>query len=395
MALGEEKGVPPARGMLDWQLPRALRIALLCAVAAIPLRLVLAHYSQQTGWSSLILFGTRFYPIAIPEVKTCQPSLIEGAGYDGQFYCQVAIDPTLRNPHLKDGLDGPEYRSTRILVPALAYAGGFGNPCRIIQVYAVLNLLFWLLLLFGMVRFLHPTTVREHLCVVAAALTSGAMFSVARSLTDLPAATLAFYSAALCGNAAVAAMALALLAKETFVLSLPRLMWPLNRDRQTVRAIAVRVGLATAPLAMWYLYTHLHFGFHQIDAPNTSWPGAGLVDYLGRAWRHWYPKRILSPRLIQELLAPISLVVQVCYLLVRRTVASPYWRMGIGFAISFLMLSPDVFIDQYSFTRDALPLTLAFNIELMRDKRPTFPLWFFIGNVGLLWGWREMVTFLI
>ena len=378
--------------MLDWQLPRALRVALLCAVAVVPIGYVLGHYSPQTGFSSLILFGDESYPRVMPEVKACQPSLMKGVGYDGQFYCQVAIDPTLRNPHLKDSLDGPEYRSTRILVPALAYVGGLGEPCRIIQVYAVLNLLFWLLLLFGMIRFLHPHTVREHLCVVAAALTSGAMFSLARSLTDLPATTLAFYAAALSGSAAVATLALALLTKETFVLSLPRLIWPLNRDWQTMMA---RVGLAVAPLAIWYLYTHLHFGFHRIDAPNTSWPGMGLADYLGRAWRHWYPKRILSPRLTQELLAPISLVIQVCYLLVRRTPSSPYWRMGIGFAIGFLFLSPDVFIDQYSFCRAALPLTLAFNIELMRDKRPTFPLWFCIGNVGLLWGWREMVMFLI
>ncbi len=394
MALGEGKGVPPAVGMLDWQLPRVWRVAVLCIAAAIPLRLVLAHYSPQTGWSSLILFGTRFYPIAMPEVKACEPSLMEGTGYDGQFYCQVAIDPTLRNPHLKDSLDGPEYRSTRILVPALAYAGGFGNPCRIIQVYAVLNLLFWFLLLFGMIRFLHPNTVREHLCLVAAALTSGAMFSVARSLTDLPAATLAFYSAALSGYAAVAAMALALLAKETFVLSLPRLMWPLKRDWQTIRTRAVQVGLATAPFAIWYLYTHLHFGFRQIDAPNTSWPGLGVADYLWRAWGHWYPNRILSPRLIQELLAPISVLVQIAYMLWRRAPASPYWRMGIGFAFGILLLSPDAFIDQYSFCRDALPLTLAFNIELMRHKRSTFLLWFVAGNIGLLSGVRETMLFL-
>jgi hypothetical protein len=394
MAPGEGNGVPLTHGMLDWQLPQGLRVALLCAVAAIPLRLVLAHYSPQTGWSSLILFGTRYYPIAMPEVKACQPSLMEGAGYDGQFYCQVAIDPTLRNRHLKDSLDGPEYRSTRILVPALAYAGGFGNPCRIIQAYAVLNLLFWFLLLFGMIRFLHPKTVREHLCVVAAVLTSGAMFSVARSLTDLPATTLAFYGAALSGNAAVAAISLALLAKETFVLSLPRLMWPLDRDRHTFRTIAMRVGLAAAPLAIWYLYTHLHFGFRQIDAPNTSWPGLGIADYLWRAWRHWYSKRMLSPRLTQELLAPISLLVQIAYMLWRHAPTSPYWRMGIGFAFGILLLSPDAFIDQYSFCRDALPLTLAFNIELMRHKQSTFLLWFIAGNIGLLSGVRETMLFL-
>jgi len=380
--------------ILDWYVPRAWRIAVLCIVAAIPLRLVLAHYSPRTGWSSLVLFGTRFYPVAIPEMKTCQPSLMEGAGYDGQFYCQVAIDPTLRNPHLKDSLDSPAYRSTRILVPALAYVIGLGNPCRIIQVYAVLNLVFWFLLLLGMVRYLRPQTVRDHMCVVAAVLTSGIMFSMARSLTDLPAATLAFYSAALSGSAAVAVMALALLAKETYVLSLPRLLGPANGDRHAIRTTVARLGLAVAPLAVWYFYAHFHFGFLRSDGPNVSWPGLGVADYLWRAWRHWYPKRILSPRFIQELLAPISLLVQVGYMLWRRAPKSPYWRMGIGFAVGFLLLSPDVFIDQYSFCRDAIPLTLAFNIELMRNKRSTFLLWFIAGNIGLLSGVRETMLFL-
>jgi len=85
---------------------------------------------------------------------------------------QVAIDPTLRNPRLRDDLDFPTYRSTRILLPALARVSGLGNSCRIIQVFAVLNLFFWLLLLFGMIRYLQPVTVRDRLCVVAAVLTS-------------------------------------------------------------------------------------------------------------------------------------------------------------------------------------------------------------------------------
>lgn len=395
MALDEGNVIPSVRAMLDWRLPWVLRIALLCLVAAIPISYVLGHNSSPGGFSSLIMFGEEVYPRVMPEVKACQPTLVPNVGYDGEFYCQVAIDPTLRNPHLKDGIDYPEYRSTRILVPALAHVIGWGNPCRIIQVYAVLNLVFWLLLLFGMVWFLHPETVREHLCVVAAVLTTGAMFSVARSLTDLPAATLAFYSAALSGSGAVGMMALALLAKETFVLSLPRLVWPWSGDRRTIRTIAVRLGLAMAPLAIWYLYTHLHFGFQPFDRPNTSWPGVGLADYLRRAWHHWFPNRIASPRLSQEMLAPISLIVQVCYLLVRRRSASPYWRMGIGFAFGFLILSPDVFIDQCSFCRDTIALTLAFNIELMRDRRGTFLGWFVLGNIGLLWGVREMVVFLL
>jgi hypothetical protein len=394
MVLNERSRAPCIRGILDWELPWALRIVLLGLVVAIPVGYVLGHYSPQTGFTSLILFGKDAQPQPMPEVKACHPAVMPGVGYDGQFYAQVAIDPTLRNPNLKDGIAYPECCSTRILLPMLAYVGGWGNPWRILQVFAVLNLLFWLLLLFGMVHYLRPRTVREYLCLIAAVLTSGAMFSVARSLTDLPAATLAFYSAAFSGTAATAALALALLTKETYLLSLPRLLEPVDRDRRAIAVMTARLAVAVLPLAVWYMYTHLHFGFRKFDAPNLSWPGAGLVDYLGRAWRHWYPNRIFSPRLSQELLAPLSLLVQIGYLLWRRDYKSPYWRMGIGFALGFLLLSPDVFIDQYSFTRDVIPLTLAFNIGLMKEKRAGFLVWFSAGNLGLLSGTREMLLFL-
>jgi hypothetical protein len=126
-----------------------------------------------------------------------------------------------------------------------------------------------------------------------------------------------------------------------------------------------------------------------MDVPNTSWPGVGLADYLVRAWRHWYPKRMFSPRLTAELLAPICLIVQACYLLLRRDVQSPYWRMGIGFVFSYLLLSPDVFVEQISFTRDVIPLAVAFNIAMRKEKGWRFAAWFVAGNVGLCWGLRE------
>jgi len=140
------------------------------------------------------------------------------------------------------------------------------------------------------------------------------------------------------------------------------------------------------------LYAHLRLGFSRLDVPNTSWPGAGLANYLGRAWHHWYPKRMLHPRLTAELLAPLSLIVQAGYLVLRRDVSSPYWRMGIGFAFSYFLLSPDVFVDQLSFTRDVIPLALAFNIMMRKETGRWFAAWFVAGNIGLCWGLRETLV---
>ena len=376
--------------VLGRELPRVARVAILCLMAAIPVGYVLKSYSSETKFSGLVFFGSTHFERALPQVKVCELAVTSQYGYDGQFYCQVATDPLLLNPRaLRTALDIPAYRATRIFVPWLAYIGGAGHPCAIVQAYALADVCFWLLLLLGMAHFLQARTAQDFLCIFAAVMTSGTLFSLHRSLVDLPAATLAFYAASLSGGGAVAAAVMMLLTKETYVLALPAVGWP---TRKNMGEVAIRLAVVLALPAAWYLYAHLKLGFGAVDRPNTSWPGAGLADYLGRAWHHWYPNRILSPRLTQELLAPISLMVQVCHLLVRRDPKSPYWRMGIGFAFGYLLLSPSVFVDQLSFTRDMIPLALAFNIAMMKEKGWRFAVWFVTGNIGLCWGLRETLA---
>lgn len=376
--------------ILGRDLPRAFRILLVCLMAAIPVGYVLKSYSPDIKFTRLLFFGSDSVGRALPQVKLCGLAVTSQRGYDGQFYCQVATDPLLLNRQaLETALDIPAYRATRIFLPWLAYIGGLGRPCTIIQVFALLNLGFWLLLLGGMVWFLKPRTIQDFLCVFAAVMTSGALFSLHRSLVDLPATTLAFYAASLSGTSAVAAAILMLLTKETYFLALPAVCWPAGKK---VGEIAARLVIILIPIAAWYLYAHLRLGFTNMDVPNTSWPGVGLADYLVRAWHHWYPKRMLSPRLTAELFAPLSLIVQACYLLVRRDTKSPYWRMGIGFVFSYLLLSPDVFVEQLSFTRDVIPLAVVFNIAMRKETGWRFTAWFVAGNVGLYWGLRETLV---
>ena len=44
----------------------------------------------------------------------------------------------------------------------------------------------------------------------------------------------------------------------------------------------------------------------------------------------------------------------------------------------------DVFVEPMSFCRDVIPLTIAFNIGIMRDKSAPFLFWFIAGNFALL-----------
>ena len=357
-------------------------------MVAMPVGYVLKSYSPETKFSGLVFFGSEFFGRALPQVKVCGLALTSKFGYDGQFYCQVATDPLLLNPRpLLHALDLPAYRATRIFVPWLAYIGGAGHPCAIVQAYALMDVCFWLLLLFGMVHFLRARTAQDFLCIFAAVMTSGAMFSLHRSLVDLPAATLAFYAASLGGSSALAAAVMMLLTKDTYMLALPTLLWP---GRRGAGQVVARIAVVVTPFFAWYLYAHLRLGFIDKDLPNTSWPLAGMIDYVRRIWPHWAQKPASSYE-IERLLAPFSLLAQTVYLLWRRDTQSAYWRMGIGFAVAYVFLSPDVFVEQLSFTRDVIPLTVAFNIAMMKERSWQFASWFLVGNIGLWWAlWKTV-----
>ena len=57
-----------------------------------------------------------------------------------------------------------------------------------------------------------------------------------------------------------------------------------------------------------------------------------------------------------------------------------------AFAISSIFLSSDVFVEQVSYCRDLIPVSLAFNITLMQNKLHRFVFWFVAGNLGLTTG---------
>jgi hypothetical protein len=54
--------------------------------------------------------------------------LYEGAGYDGQMFLSLALDPLLRDERTKQCFDNLRYRYRRILFPLFGYIGGLGNP---------------------------------------------------------------------------------------------------------------------------------------------------------------------------------------------------------------------------------------------------------------------------
>jgi hypothetical protein len=92
---------------------------------------------------------------------------------------------------------------------------------------------------------------------------------------------------------------------------------------------------------------------------------------------------------LAEILVTATLLVQcgyMLYMLLKRRVNSPLWRVGAAFAVLFLILGPAVMVEQLAYTRAMLPLTLVFNLLIIRETPPNFLFWFITGNAGLYIG---------
>lgn len=118
-----------------------------CLALVLFATLVLLKFSPQTGFTSLIRFGETWSVHRHSSLQALPIAVVPSSnGYDGQFYAQIALDPTLRDAELPQVVvDAPAYRARRILMPALAALLGLGNPWWTIQAYAMLNVLAWLL----------------------------------------------------------------------------------------------------------------------------------------------------------------------------------------------------------------------------------------------------------
>ena len=93
------------------RLHRLTAIVMLAALLALPAQILRDHFSRDYGFVSLIDFGQRFRERALPEVREFTPPSRSGWGYDGQFYAQLALRPSLDDPALERALDNATYRA--------------------------------------------------------------------------------------------------------------------------------------------------------------------------------------------------------------------------------------------------------------------------------------------
>lgn len=331
-------------------------------------------YHSDTRFTSLIWFGESFAPQRLARLKSLPIYNVGADGYDGQFYAQIAVAGNPFDPELKTALDSPSYRNRRVLVPLVAYAAGLGDPTRVLDAYALLNVLVWLILAALLARWWFPPSDLHNLLRWAGLLFGvGMMITVARSLVDGPALLLIaagvraverrrpILGALLLGTAG--------LARETSVLAAAALLpggERLEGRRNWARA-AVRVAICVLPAALWIAVLRLHFGYLGGDR-NFAVPLGGFLGKLGELREGL--KAGGFPVIRNELLVAVSVAAQMVFILARPRPREAWWGIGAAYAMLAVFLGEPVWEGNLSAAaRVLLPLTLAFNVLVPRTRR--------------------------
>jgi hypothetical protein len=294
-------------------------------------------------------------------------------GYDGAAYTQIAFHPGLDSPELQPALGNVPYRARRILGSALAWVFAGGDPARIANTYASLNLAVWLALAVLLWRVL-PVTDGRSFCAWAGVLFSaGALHAVRLALTDLLAATLIAAAIAWSerGRAAGGLVVLAVsgLARETALAGVVA-FWrgPWTSARAWVGNFA-RAGLVMIPLLAWIAYVRWKAGPAPQGFGNFSWPVIGWVEKWGEIVRDYGLHPEFRWLTTTTLLALIGLTAQAAYFLSRWRVGNPWWQAGAGGVAMMVMLGTAVWEGHPgAATRVLLPMGVAFAVVAVRER---------------------------
>jgi hypothetical protein len=335
----------------------------------------IAHFhDRDTGFSSLISIGDLLSDSKVTALRQTPHYVYEHSpGYDGAYYVQLALHPTLDNPELNKAIDNLPYRARRILFCWAAWGLGLGQPAWIVQAHALLNVICWLALAWVLLRWFPATNWQNFLRWSAVMFSHGVCMSVRNSLVDGPslllvALALRWFEDGRRGAGAVT-LALAGLGKETSLLASAGLDFQWRQPRTWWRT-AITVALIALPLAAWMTYVRLKFGpAEDPGLGNFTLPLAGFWEKLQISWRE-----ALAPEGAElswaTLAVVIALAAQWIFFVVRWRPDDRWWRVGVVFAAMMTFLSTPVW-EGYpgAATRVLLPMTLAFNVLVPRSPR--------------------------
>jgi hypothetical protein len=353
---------------------------------------VLQFYQPGTGFSSLIAIGDQVEPQVVSALRRVPHFVHEtSAGYDGVYYVQLALYPTLDSPELKTAIDNLPYRARRMLFCWAAWLLGLGQPAWIVQAHALLNVVCWFALGWVLLRWFPATSWDRFFRWFAVMFCHGVCMSVHDSLVDAPSLLLVALAmrALETGHrgAATGVLALAGLGKETSVLAVGALAdLPERHAWRSARAwgrFAVTALAVVTPLLVWIAYVRWKIGpADDAGLGNFTRPFAGLTE----KWTAALADLVTNPSdplMWATALAVLAITAQFLFFALRWRPAEAWWRVGAAFAGMMVFLSTPVW-EGYpgAFTRVLLPMTLAFNVLVPRGRR-WLPL-LMAGNLSVL-----------
>jgi hypothetical protein len=361
------------------------------ATVVVFLASLVQYYQRNTGFTTLISFGDQFEKTRLPAVIEV-PHFVhyQSPGYDGQFYAQLAVEPLLRNRRLERAIDSPSYRARRILFSWTAYLFGLGRPAWILKIYALQNIVAWLLLAWILLRWLPPSAPRNALAWIGCLFGVGLIYSVRFALTEGPGVLLVALAVIAIERGrpwlASGLMALVGLGRETNVIAGGLLVDRVPRRWPDALGVATRGALMVAPFAAWFLYVRSVFPpLAASDAANFAAPFSGylskweftLTQLQASGWWGSWARFNLA--------ALVSLTVQAAFLLARREWGSAWWRAGVPYALLMPLLSYPIWEgDPGAIVRVVLPMSVAFNVLVVRSR------WFWplviAGNLTVVHG---------
>ena len=366
----------------------------IAGMVSVLMLLVALRYEPGHGFTALTQFDVVFQPRQVPELAAIPHHVRSPSGFDGQFYCQLALDPLLLDPHTPDALDIPAFRARRILVPWLAYLIGAGQPYWIVHLYPLINVGFWLLLLALLLRVVPGATGFERTAIAAILFSTGTLESVRLAVTDLPASYFAVLPALLAtaGIGGFAALVAASLTRETGILAIASFYAapaPVQRPRWHRLALA---GATLIPFAIWNAYIIWHWQ-HSLTTGGTL--GLPFVHMAAALWSNLLRFLTeLSPGGLAGVATIVGLLVQTTYLWLHRRTSDPLWRAGIAFSMLMLVLGPFVWAIPNGACRFLQPLTIAFNLQLVRTPQQAHRwVWLAAGNAYSLFGVLKFLTY--
>ncbi|MBI2497422.1 MAG: DUF2029 domain-containing protein [Opitutae bacterium] len=346
-------------------------------------------YIPGTGFTYLIGFGGNLEAQRLSKLRQLDYYVAQQSyGYDAQYYAQMALDPSLTNTQLKQAVDNLSYRGRRILMSATAYVLGLGKPVRIVQAFALINALCWLVLAAVLLHWFPPRSWENFLRWTGVLFAAGLALSVRYALIDGPSLLLIAGGVLLLdkGRPWLGSLVLAIggLGKETNLLGGTALL-PAGREGPRAWLLAgLRGLLLVAPLALWMVYLTVVVG-PATDVGDQNF-GLPFVAYFHK----WREVLTALPTLsyydrtpLYGLLLLATLTVQFLYLVLCPQWQKAWWRIGASFALLMIFLGDAVW-EGYpgAGARVLLPMQLAFNVLVPSGRG--WRVLLLAGNLSLL-----------